>query len=651
MIEDFGKRGADPTQPRGLGKGSGLSKSQELNLREYSSVFLRKRSSSFKSLTSRVIFKTTTSKRKKRTQNAVDKVAMILSQTDQQEHFEMIREEINQTIEFTLKYRHRLIRSAKKSKSSIYLNPDSIDQFLEQKKSRERYKGCHIQANPNGTMYIIPKKKFFKLGHGTFKYVRLAVELGIDGKPKRAIAFARVSIKKIESVYRKSGQLKSHEPLPHGTNKVVYDSLCKEVALIRDMITLRGKEMGFTADDIHLSMYGKDENFTKADFVMPFCELGDFDQYFESADDRWDAVIGCVDCVYDWHCKGYAHFDIKPENFLGTRGKDSKIQVHSFDLAFSHKPSPDPKKRERKGTIPYCAPEIWSKDNSFDPFATDIYALGITLYQIMRRNEFSNGFPQYVHLALNSLERGQFQDEFASLWELFYARNGFDVLIRAMTNPDPMQRPAIRQVKEILLWIYKENPKRNLVAEMLEIIPGIDPYYYGVSLAEQMKSEEESEDKQELYKIIDHCLLVIYTERDMLDFYEGFMETLPDDFLEEAATIVSRIKTLIKEKQGIIPMRKISEKDIAHLNQRHYIVPVAVATELLGLREGTWTFCSDINEEPWILTVNMGEMRFVGFDFLDEKKPVIHLEDLLSLLKEESINPLCFVPKSFPEDQ
>jgi len=218
-----------------------------------------------------------------------------------------------------------------------------------------------------------------------------------------------------------------------------------------------------------------------------------------------------------------------------------------------------------------------------------------------------------------------------------------------MTHPDPEQRPKIKQVKELLLWIREENPEPKLVAEILKINRGIDPFFYGVSLAEQMKSEEESVE-EELCKIIDYCLSAIYTKSDMQTFYNGFMETLSDEFLEEAKTIRSRIETLLKEKQGTIPMREISKKDIAHLNQRLYIVPVDLATELLGLREGTWTFCSDINEDLWIVIVKMGEIRFVDFDFRGDEKPVIHLDDLLNVLKEENIDPFCFVPKSFAKE-
>lgn len=625
-----------------------MSKSQELNLRHFSSEILRKRSSSFirnsRNLASLIHAKPKFYTRKTKTQNAVDRVAEIFHQTGRADNTDSIREEIYQTIAFALKYRRRLLRSAKKEESSIYLSPKAIEDFLVSRKSKRTYTGCHIQINPSGTMYVIPKKKAFKLGRGTFKYVRLAVELDIDATPKRAVAFARISIKKVEKVYRQTNRLNPGKRLDRNSRKDIYDSLCSEVALIREMIDLRGQDLGFSAEDVSLSVYGTDKNFIKADFVMPFCELGDLDQCFTTLESRWEVIQGCVECVREWHGKGYTHFDIKPENFLATRGVDGLIQIHSFDLAFSHKPSPDPKKRRRQGSIPYCAPELWINDKDFDPFLTDIYALGITLYQIMRQTELSNGFPKYVEIALNSLEKGNFKQELEIVWDLFYARSGFDVLVKAMTNPAPEKRPNIERVRKLMPWVRENDSNPRRVAKRFGIDQGVDPRSYGAELAVKWQAEKHFE-TQEVCNIMANFLTNLYTAQDMEQLYEGFEKHLLDKSCEKAEMLLTLIDIFIQEKRGTIASRKIAPTDLLCISRGHCFISVTKADELLGNREGAWTFCRDINDDPWIIAIEMGRWKCRPFTLWKESGEAPTYEDLLSFLTQQGFNPLGYVPK------
>ncbi|MDA0836287.1 MAG: serine/threonine-protein kinase [Planctomycetota bacterium] len=76
--------------------------------------------------------------------------------------------------------------------------------------------------------------------------------------------------------------------------------------------------------------------------------------------------------------KGLLHCDVKPANLLLSR--DGRVRVSDFGLACSVEQNPNPMKLA--GTPPYISPERAGAEGKLD-FNSDIYSLGITLYQLL----------------------------------------------------------------------------------------------------------------------------------------------------------------------------------------------------------------------------------------------------------------------------
>lgn len=76
------------------------------------------------------------------------------------------------------------------------------------------------------------------------------------------------------------------------------------------------------------------------------------------------------------HSKGIAHCDIKPENMLIDKYGHIKFADFGLSSVFQEHES-----TFKVGSLRFLAPEVLLK-NSFDPFATDIWSLGISLYNM-----------------------------------------------------------------------------------------------------------------------------------------------------------------------------------------------------------------------------------------------------------------------------
>jgi serine/threonine protein kinase len=99
-------------------------------------------------------------------------------------------------------------------------------------------------------------------------------------------------------------------------------------------------------------------------------------------------LYGLVDAVAYLHSLGISHHDIKPDNVLYNSEYHS-IKLFDFGLAISVNPD-DPFSNCNAGSPLYMAPEVLAKD-THNAFASDMWSMGITLYEILvGKNPFSH---------------------------------------------------------------------------------------------------------------------------------------------------------------------------------------------------------------------------------------------------------------------
>jgi serine/threonine protein kinase len=119
--------------------------------------------------------------------------------------------------------------------------------------------------------------------------------------------------------------------------------------------------------------------------ILEFCPGGSVKDLINSGRPLTDQDLrrhcqSIVSALLFCHSKDIAHRDIKPANLLID--KYNRIKLADFGLAcVIERPRPPEKVC---GSVPYMAPEVLQK-RSFDPKAADIWALGVTLFEMAAR--------------------------------------------------------------------------------------------------------------------------------------------------------------------------------------------------------------------------------------------------------------------------
>eukprot|EP00191_Tetraselmis_sp_GSL018_P020982 CAMPEP_0177579078 /NCGR_PEP_ID=MMETSP0419_2-20121207/739_1 /TAXON_ID=582737 /ORGANISM="Tetraselmis sp., Strain GSL018" /LENGTH=399 /DNA_ID=CAMNT_0019067663 /DNA_START=825 /DNA_END=2024 /DNA_ORIENTATION=+ len=192
------------------------------------------------------------------------------------------------------------------------------------------------------------------------------------------------------------------------------------------------------------------EDETNVYVVMDLCEGGDSrrgiaqrltkDGCFTEADAaammrRMLAAVGSC------HERGVIHRDLKFDNFLWTqKGARGELKLSDFGLAAFWAPGDAPI-RERCGTAPFMAPEVWSGWGY--TAAADVWALGIML-AILLAGDSPFEFQDKKQCAEAACT--QQIDWEISPWSLL-SLSGRDLLSR-MLNKNPLERITVAEVQQ-----------------------------------------------------------------------------------------------------------------------------------------------------------------------------------------------------------
>ncbi|XP_028618924.1 sperm motility kinase X-like [Grammomys surdaster] len=134
------------------------------------------------------------------------------------------------------------------------------------------------------------------------------------------------------------------------------------------------------------------------------------------------------------HKNGVAHRDIKPENILMDANRNIKL----CDFGLAIKVNTEQKSTVFCGTLPYCAPELFSIQ-SYDPRALDIWSMGVVLYIMVTK-----------HYPFKATTYDKMKEEMQDPHYYIPPKLPAHVasLIVQLFTIDPMQRPKIGDIME-----------------------------------------------------------------------------------------------------------------------------------------------------------------------------------------------------------
>ena len=199
-------------------------------------------------------------------------------------------------------------------------------------------------------------------------------------------------------------------------------------------------------DDSHIetkSRTSKNEYFF---ILMEYCDGLTLDKYIlknkgKSIDRKtiYNFITQILKSLVKIHSNGIIHRDIKPSNIFI---KNENIKIGDFGLATKYNNGKLLESKKIEGTPLYLSPE--QKNSKIYNEKVDIYALGITLYEIC--SSFSTSMERYnsiTNLKKNNLINENVRKKYPEE----------STLIRLMTKNDFNERPSAKEILESELFI------------------------------------------------------------------------------------------------------------------------------------------------------------------------------------------------------
>lgn len=229
-------------------------------------------------------------------------------------------------------------------------------------------------------------------------------------------------------------------------NRKIINSVEKEIAILREIDHQNIIKMRESFEITN--KYNEDYII----IIIEYCERGDLltlttKRKLKDENLIKKIIYGFLGAIKYLHSRGISHGDIKTENILLTEDYTPKLCDFGFCRTIFIAGN-----ESKYGTLFYAAPELFYK-GKFDPFKTDIYAIGITLYSIFElKFPFIEGDEKEIRKQIVN----------SDLIFKFKTSKKLKNLIEKCTDKEPINRPTI---DEIINYDYFNIEERTLLTK------------------------------------------------------------------------------------------------------------------------------------------------------------------------------------------
>ena len=202
------------------------------------------------------------------------------------------------------------------------------------------------------------------------------------------------------------------------------------------------KYLDFWIEDIQ-SANSKTSN-RNMNIVTEYCLGGDLKQYINKIqklnydkNNYWDIVFQMIFSVAFLHKLGYIHFDIKPSNFLIK--EDGQLLLSDFCLTIKEKDVINYSSEDFEGDSMFISPELFYKDRDRITKKTDIFSLGMSIFQILTNLDLLKNGIQWQLIRTVGIPK----EFLVKIPEFGGDNETFKKLIMCMTNYKANDRPDL----------------------------------------------------------------------------------------------------------------------------------------------------------------------------------------------------------------